>query len=214
MKIPLLLVSAVFRKDQSFFKWYGSFYRKMLFCFTQIFVQDKRSLDLLHANGIKHARVSGDTRFDRVWEIAAAGEILPLIKEFIGQAQSVVAGSTWPDDEKLLRKALASFPKLKLIIAFEIFMSIMSWGMIKGKPSIAIIAAFCCAFAAMAARKLKTRLSPQPPKKTSPKKLRKFSTGLPMNNMNKIRLRLLITSISSELNKSFDKIKCCGLVID
>ena len=117
MKIPLLLVSAVFRKDQSFFKWYGSFYRKMLFCFTQIFVQDKRSLDLLHANGIKHARVSGDTRFDRVWEIAAAGEILPLIKEFIGQAQSVVAGSTWPDDEKLLRKALASFPKLKLIIA-------------------------------------------------------------------------------------------------
>jgi hypothetical protein len=36
------------------------------------------------------------------------------------------------------------------------------------KPSIAIIAAFCCAFAAMAERNVKTRLRLHPPSNTNP----------------------------------------------
>ena len=78
----------------------------------------------------------------------------------------------------------------------------------------AMMAAFCCALAAMAAKKLNTRLSPQPPKNTRPKKVKNFSTGLPRKSINNIKLKQLITSISSELNSSFDKIKFCGLVMD
>ena len=102
-KIPLLLISAVFRKEQAFFKWYGFFYRKMLQFFDMIFVQDEASLNQLNKYNIRHCRISGDTRFDRVSQIAAAFAEVPLIKEFIGNEKTFVAGSTWPDDEQLIQ---------------------------------------------------------------------------------------------------------------
>ena len=46
-KIPTVLFSAIFRKEQVFFKWYGGFFRNMLACFDKIFVQNKESQDLL-----------------------------------------------------------------------------------------------------------------------------------------------------------------------
>jgi 3-deoxy-D-manno-octulosonic-acid transferase len=52
--IPLLMISAIFRKDQLFFKPYGKFYRQILFLFRQIFVQDETSLELLNDNNIQH----------------------------------------------------------------------------------------------------------------------------------------------------------------
>ncbi|MGZ3838263.1 MAG: 3-deoxy-D-manno-octulosonic acid transferase [Flavisolibacter sp.] len=100
--IPTLLVSAVFRKDQVFFKRYGLFYRQMLFFFRHIFAQDLSSLKLLQEQGISHCSLGGDTRFDRVKEIADSLTELPLIREFKGQDPLVVAGSTWPEDEQLL----------------------------------------------------------------------------------------------------------------
>lgn len=96
----------------------------------------------------------------------------------------------------------------------ETFINKISCGIIKGKPSIAIIAAFCCAFAATAARKVNTRLKPQPPRNTIPTKLNILPTGLPRNKKNKIRLSKLIISMSRELKRSFDKIKFCGLLMD
>jgi 3-deoxy-D-manno-octulosonic-acid transferase len=68
--IPLLLVSGIFRKDQPFFKWYGNLHRRMLRCFTHFFVQDKESFDLLKSININNTTIAGDTRFDRVNEIA------------------------------------------------------------------------------------------------------------------------------------------------
>ena len=97
---------------------------------------------------------------------------------------------------------------------FDIFINMINCGIIKGKPRMAIIAAFCCALAAIAARKENTRLKPQPPKNTSPTNVQNFSTGLPRNKMNKTRLNPLIISMSNELNNSLDKIKFCGLLID
>jgi 3-deoxy-D-manno-octulosonic-acid transferase len=117
MQIPLLLVSAVFRQQQSFFKWYGGFYKSMLSYFKQLFVQDKESLQLLQKNGFNNSQLSGDTRFDRVAEIVGNFKEVPLIKEFIGTNKVIVAGSTWPDDEKLLKDSLPSLPNLKLILA-------------------------------------------------------------------------------------------------
>lgn len=115
--IPLLLVSGIFRQEQPFFKWYGDLHRKMLNCFTHFFVQDKESLQLLQSINLNNAVVAGDTRFDRVSEIAENFKPIEEVEKFCGGSQVLVAGSTWPEDEKLIKDALIDFPDLKLIIA-------------------------------------------------------------------------------------------------
>ena len=115
--IPLLMVSGIFRKDQPFFNWYGTLHRKMLNCFTHFFVQDKESFDLLKSIKINNATAAGDTRFDRVSEIAENFKPIGEIEKFCGSSQILVAGSTWPDDEKLIKDATANLPNLKIIIA-------------------------------------------------------------------------------------------------
>lgn len=114
--IPLIMVSAIFRKEQMFFKWYGKFYRQMLFLFRQIFVQDKDSLEFLKANQIHHCSLSGDTRFDRVKKIAGNFSEVPLLKEFIGESKVIVAGSTWEGDEEILSSYVKRNP-IKIVIA-------------------------------------------------------------------------------------------------
>ncbi len=115
---PLLMISAVFRKSQPFFKWYGGLHRKMLGCFTQFFVQDDDSLLLLESAGLKNkASVAGDTRFDRVAAIAENFQPVEIIEKFCGGSPVLVAGSTWPEDDKIIKQALADIPALKLIIA-------------------------------------------------------------------------------------------------
>jgi 3-deoxy-D-manno-octulosonic-acid transferase len=116
-KIPLLLVSAIFRKDQVFFKWYGQFFKKLLFFFRHIFVQDLASKELLKSAGINQVSVAGDTRFDRVIRVVDSFSRLPVIPEFIGTTGKViVAGSTWPDDEHLFTSVVQD-KEVKLIIA-------------------------------------------------------------------------------------------------
>ena len=119
-EIPLLLISALFRKDMSFFKWYGGLHRKMLSRFDHLFVQDETSKKLIDDIGLADiCSISGDTRFDRVIEIAEKFEPIPAIEQFINNSKTIVAGSTWPEDEKVLQKVFASFNDhpLKLIIA-------------------------------------------------------------------------------------------------
>ena len=116
-KIPLLMISSIFRKDQAFFKWYGSLYRKMLQCFNYIFVQDGESLQLLESINIKTANIAGDTRFDRVSEIAENFKPIAEIAKFCDRSQVLIAGSTWPADEKLIQEATTTLPDLKIIIA-------------------------------------------------------------------------------------------------
>jgi 3-deoxy-D-manno-octulosonic-acid transferase len=119
-EIPLLLVSALFRPDMSFFKWYGGLQRKMLSRFDHLFVQTEESKKLIARIGLEGiCSVSGDTRFDRVIGIAEKFEPIPSIEKFIGNSRVLVAGSTWNEDEELLQKAFGSISdtSLKLIIA-------------------------------------------------------------------------------------------------
>ena len=116
-KIPLLLVSAIFRKDQVFFKWYGGFYLKMLRLFAHLFVQDETAYGLLKKFGIDDCSVAGDTRFDRVLKIADGFQPVPFLEEFIGDNKVIVAGSSWPGDESALHGVLKKFTDLKLVIA-------------------------------------------------------------------------------------------------
>lgn len=116
--IPLYLFSAIFRPGQAFFKWYGGWYRRLLHCFSHIYVQDQASAQLLQTIGIHQVTVAGDTRFDRVAAIAAAVRDIPQAAQFAGESTVLVAGSTWPADEQLLIQYLRETSReLKIILA-------------------------------------------------------------------------------------------------
>lgn len=116
-KVPLLIISGIFRPDQLFFKWYGGFYRTMLNCVTHFFVQNTESVELLSGLNYENVSLSGDTRFDRVAENVLTVKSLPLIEQFCGQSPVFIAGSTWPQDEQLVVPLLAANPHWKFIIA-------------------------------------------------------------------------------------------------
>ena len=108
--IPVYLVSAIFRPNQLFFKWYGGFYRLMLPKFTHIFVQNEESRDLLKGIGYNDCTVTGDTRFDRVSQIAEKARDLPLIKSFAGDGKLFIAGSSWDPDEEIVTRYINEHP--------------------------------------------------------------------------------------------------------
>ncbi len=117
--IPTILISAIFRPSQPFFKWYGNLHREMLSCFNKMLVQDENSMLLLKNIGVKNAEKIGDTRVDRVIEIAKTPKDLPLVKAFCGDAPMLVCGSTWPADEAILNVIFTDekFKDWKFILA-------------------------------------------------------------------------------------------------
>jgi 3-deoxy-D-manno-octulosonic-acid transferase len=118
-KIPTYLISAIFRRDQLFFRSYGQWYRRALACFDRLFVQDEQSAQLLAEFGVANVSVCGDTRFDRVIDVQRQARIFPLLDAFAGDGKYpvLVAGSTWPQDENLIIPYFNSHPGMKLIIA-------------------------------------------------------------------------------------------------
>ena len=115
-KIPTFLVSAIFRPDQIFFKFYGGFYRAMLPLFTGILVQDFTSKTLISPL-LKHAHlaISGDTRFDRVLDIVAAKESIDWISR-LAHVETIVAGSTWEQDHVMIESILGTWDRCNWII--------------------------------------------------------------------------------------------------
>ncbi len=101
-KIPVYLISAMFRKNQLFFKGYGRWYRQSLFFFRHIFVQNDSSRYLLSKVNYDHVTVAGDTRFDRVHEIASNVTKNSMVELFKMNHPVLIAGSTWPEDDDLL----------------------------------------------------------------------------------------------------------------
>ena len=100
--IPLLLISASFRPNMSFFHWYGMLSRKMITRFNRIFVQDAESHQLLERIGIRdNVEIGGDTRFDRVISIADQTEPVEPVLALLNHRRTIVLGSSWPADEQL-----------------------------------------------------------------------------------------------------------------
>ena len=104
--VPTILIAAVFRAEQPFFRWYGRLHRRMLACFTQIFVQDEMSVRLLSSVTSVPVEMAGDTRVDRVLEIVRQPKDLPLLEKFCGSGPVLVCGSTWPADEHIIFKVM------------------------------------------------------------------------------------------------------------
>ena len=113
-----ILISGVFRKSQPFFKWYGGLYRKMLSCLGHIFVQDEKSAMLLNKLGINNVTLAGDTRIDRVQNIAAHPRILPTLEMFLQGEKAFTGGSTYPIENEVVHRAwLENLITGKIILA-------------------------------------------------------------------------------------------------
>jgi 3-deoxy-D-manno-octulosonic-acid transferase len=120
--IPTYIISAIFRPNQIFFRPYGRNYRKILNDYTYFYVQDEESRQLLAKYDIYNVSVSGDTRFDRVYEIYEQRKDIPLMDVFCAQAKENkqliwIGGSTWSPDEDLIINYFNRHPELKLVLA-------------------------------------------------------------------------------------------------
>lgn len=122
--IPTLLISGIFRPSQPFFQWYGAFWRSMLGCFSHFFVQNEESSKLLQSVDFQNITVAGDTRVDRVLQIAEKAAANEMVATFTEEARSndhpiFIAGSSWGADENVYLPVLQSleFQDYKLIIA-------------------------------------------------------------------------------------------------
>lgn len=111
------LISAIFRRNSIFFRSYGSIWRQALDSFEQMFVQNEESKELLHEIGFDNVVVAGDTRFDRVAEIARNVKKVPIVERFKGDSPLFVAGSTWGPDEEILQTLINDNPQIKFVVA-------------------------------------------------------------------------------------------------
>lgn len=120
--IPFYYVSTLFRHEHYFFKWYGSWFLKQLKKATCFFVQDEFSKNLLIQKGITQTIVSGDTRFDRVFEFSKNTPQLDWVINFMSGKKLIVAGSTWQEDESLLADFInaADDPVKMIMVPHEI----------------------------------------------------------------------------------------------
>jgi len=96
--IPLISASSIFREDQIFFKSFGQLQRSILKKVSHFFVQNNLSIELLNGIGIKNAALSGDTRFDRVYEISQQATGIPAAAAFANSKKTWVLGSVWEED--------------------------------------------------------------------------------------------------------------------
>ena len=116
--IPTYIFSALFRPSQIFFKPWGKWYLKAIATYEHIFVQNQESFDILHRFGFVNVSISGDTRLDRVGQIADAAPRLDKLELFCDGRQTIIAGSTWKEDEDLFIPYLNKCPQgQKFVIA-------------------------------------------------------------------------------------------------
>lgn len=117
-KVPAILVSGSFREDMPFFKWYGRWMQKYLHAFDHFYVQNMRSLELLHKLGFDQVTVSGDTRFDRAAALIEQDNGLDFMEVFVDDRRTMVVGSSWPDDIDVLKDSIsAQAERMKTVIA-------------------------------------------------------------------------------------------------
>lgn len=114
--VPVLLISAFFRPSQIFFKWYGAFWRQTLRTYTAIFLQKDSTAPPVDPSSMVWA---GDTRIDRVLELARQAPYNPIVAAFAEGRPTLIAGSTWAADESMLLQVLGDprWQHLAVVIA-------------------------------------------------------------------------------------------------
>lgn len=117
-QVPVLLASSIFRGNQLFFHPMGRFFLKVFRPINHFFVQDEGSKSLLNSVSIDQVTVAGDTRFDRVMEIAKRAQSIPLVDEFVQKERIIILGSSWPSDMEILESFIEdNIQRFKFVIA-------------------------------------------------------------------------------------------------
>ena len=109
--IPLYYISALLHSNHYFFKFYAYWFRKQLRYVKHYFVQNEETENLLKSIGIVNVTVTGDTRFDRVYDIARQSQSFPEIENFINGRKCIIAGSSWQTDERFLIPFIERMPE-------------------------------------------------------------------------------------------------------
>ncbi|MDP1744763.1 MAG: glycosyltransferase N-terminal domain-containing protein [Bacteroidota bacterium] len=115
--VPTYLTCGIFREDHYFFKNYSAWFRKQLNVFTHFYLQDESSLNSLNSIGYHNTTVTGDTRFDRVFEISKNVKQIDIVRQFVTDKKVFIAGSTWGEDLKIISDFNFKVGDYKLIIA-------------------------------------------------------------------------------------------------
>ncbi|NLJ83270.1 MAG: 3-deoxy-D-manno-octulosonic acid transferase [Bacteroidales bacterium] len=118
-KIPFYMISAIFRKNQRFFAPYGFWFRKELSKITHFFLQNEESKKLLNSIHITQCDVVGDTRFDTVSELSPYKD--SIIDSFCEHQEVFIAGSTWKEDELMLKSHIKNRDVKWIIAPHEIY---------------------------------------------------------------------------------------------
>lgn len=105
-EIPCYLVSGIFRENQLFFRPYGKWALEQLNAFSHFFVQNSESAELLKKHGFNNYTVAGDTRFDRVWQIAQHAKDLPEVEEFCKGSFVTIFGSSWTTEDDVAHQLI------------------------------------------------------------------------------------------------------------
>jgi len=116
-EIPIYSISSKFHKSQFYFKIYGKWFLNKLKQIDYFFVQDNNSKELLNLNNINNVSITGDTRIDRVKEIAKEDKKFDSIEKFINNDLCFIAGSSWEADNAIFLNSILKKSNLKTIIA-------------------------------------------------------------------------------------------------
>lgn len=97
-------IATLLRPTQVYFRWYGSFFRKVLNQVSYFGVQDLQTQNLLLSTGVSADKIEllGDLRFNRVFEAKQNAQANPLIAAFAQKQPLLILGSSWPPEEALL----------------------------------------------------------------------------------------------------------------
>ncbi len=116
--VPTFLIAGSFRSGQPFFQPYGAFWRSMLGRFTHLMVQTEGDRTLLKNIGVHRVTVTGDPRIDRTLALAAAPFTDARLTAFTAGHPTLIAGSVWEPDVRLLAGAWPSLPpEWRLVLA-------------------------------------------------------------------------------------------------
>ena len=108
-------IASVFRKNQYFFKvkWFA----RQLGNFTHFYVQDDISTKLLKNINIHNSTVIGDTRFDTVIYNKRKARSYPIIENFSKNKHTIIFGSIWEEDLKIILNYIKNHSDYNYIIA-------------------------------------------------------------------------------------------------
>jgi 3-deoxy-D-manno-octulosonic-acid transferase len=123
--IKIVSIATILRKNQIYFKAYGSFFRNILQSIDCFFAQNEATKTLLNSIEIENVVVVGDTRFDNVLANKRNFELKlenlstkpSVFHDFLNGKKAIIFGSSWEPEEAILNESLINLKHEKIIIA-------------------------------------------------------------------------------------------------